>query len=273
MIDKERFLTDRPYATGWVMYCSLFVLGLLSIFLLAKTVTEVAGLVDGNKETYQSSISVTGEGEVAGVPDVARFNYDVKVTGATVEAAQDEAAKKSNATLDVLRKNGVAEKDIKTIGVNVYPEYEYTYCQTPNCVSEPKIKGYTAQQTFTVTVRDIVAKPSLAGELVTGVGAVGATGISSLEFTIDDPAKLKADARSKAIEDAKVQARKLAKDLGVRLDDVIGFYEDRGDMYPEPYYGMRAEGDMGMSAKAVSPELPAGENTFTSRVTITYEIK
>jgi uncharacterized protein len=273
MLDKERFLTDRPYATGWVMYCSLFVLGLLSLFLFVKTVTDVAELVDGkNDGTYPNSISITGEGEVAAVPDVAKFNFSVRVTAPTVEAAQQEAAKKSNAALDLLKKSGIAEKDIKTTAVNVYPHYEYSYCQTPNCSNEPKVTGHDADQSFTVTVRDIVTKPKLAGELMIGIGAVGVTDISTLEFTVDNPEALQAEARSKAIADARTQAKQLAKDLGVRLDDVISFSEENMGGYPDPYY-MRAEGDMGMSAKAVTPDLPTGENTFNSRVYVTYKIK
>ena len=65
-------------------------------------------------------------------------------------------------------------------------------------------------------------------------------------------------------------AYELAKDLGVKLDDVVSFSEDQG-YSPEAYYGMG--GDMAISSKMATPELPMGENTVKSRVYVTYEIK
>jgi uncharacterized protein YggE len=267
-VDKERFLTDRSYASGWVMYCSLFVLTLLSVFLVAKVVTEVIAWTDDSNEMYPSStISVTGEGEVIAVPDVATFEFSIQVTGESVQIAQDEATKKANAALDFLKKNGVEEKDIKATGYNAYPRYSYDYCQGGVCTSEQRLVGYDVSSSFTVTVRD-TAK---AGELLSGIGATGITNVSGLNFTIDDPAKLKEEARSKAIEHAKAQAERLAQDLGVDLEGVINFSEDQG-YTPEPYYGAMG-GAMDMSVKTATPELPAGENIVKSRVYITYEIE
>jgi len=266
-VDKERFLSDKTYASGWVLYCSLFVLTLLSAFLLAKTVTEVMAWVDDSNETYPTNtINVVGEAEIVAVPDIATFDFSVNVTGESVEIAQDEAAKKANAALEFLKSNGVEEKDIKTTGYNANPRYEYTYCQGVNCRNEQLLVGYDVTQSFVVTVRD-TAK---AGEMLVGVGKAGITNVSGLSFTIDDPGKLKEDARSEAIADARDQAERLAKDLGVKLDDVVSFSEDQG-YSPEAYYGMG--GDMAISSKMATPELPMGENTVKSRVYVTYEIK
>lgn len=266
-VDKERFLTDRSYASGWVMYCSLFVLTLLSIFLLTKIVTEVIAWTDDGNQTYPTNtINVVGQAEVVAVPDVATFDFSINVTGESVEIAQTEAASKANAALDFLKSNGVEEKDIKATAYNAYPRYEYDYCQGFNCRSEQRLVGYDVSQSFLVTVRD-TAK---AGELLSGIGATGITNVSGLNFTIDDPEKLKEEARSQAIADAREQADRLAKDLGVKIKEMVSFNEDQG-YSPEPYYGMG--GEMAVSAKAAAPQLPVGENTVKSRVYITYEIK
>jgi uncharacterized protein YggE len=54
---------------------------------------------------------------------------------------------------------------------------------------------------------------------------------------------------------------------------MVGYYEDEG--YVTPYYGYGMGGDMmakEMSEQA-TPSIPSGENTVTSNVTITYQVK
>jgi hypothetical protein len=135
--------------------------------------------------------------------------------------------------------------------------------------SEPKQTGFEVYQMVTVKVR----KTETAGTVLSGVGEKNATDVSGLGFTIDDEEKYKSEARELAIADAKEQAEALAKQLGIKLGDMTGYYEDM-PYSPMPYYGMG--GDMAMSAKAEmapSPEVPMGENTITSRVNLTYEYR
>jgi len=62
----------------------------------------------------------------------------------------------------------------------------------------------------------------------------------------------------------------LAKDLGIRLGKMTSFNE--GGNYPVPMYtnAKMMDSAVGASAPAV---LPVGENTISSDVTITYEIR
>jgi uncharacterized protein YggE len=92
-----------------------------------------------------------------------------------------------------------------------------------------------------------------------------------VQFTIDDADKLKAEAREKAINDAKVKARELRGQLGVRLGRIVSFSENTGG-YPMPMYEMKGAAT-GMGGGGGGPELPTGENEITVNVSITYEIK
>lgn len=266
--DKQRFLTDKTYALGWALLTGVMALVLVSVFLTAKTVTEVITWTQGQEGYPDSTISVTGEGEVVAVPDVATFNFSVNVTGESVEVAQTEVTKIANEAVAYLKENGVAEKDVKTTGYNAYPRYEYGVCRGFECDNNRTLVGYEVTESFEVTVRDTTK----AGELLAGVGATGITNVSGLSFTIDDPGKLQEEARSAAVADARAQAEKLAKDLGVSLKDVVSFSEDQGGYYPQPYMARGLGGDTAMEAAAI-PDLPTGENTVTSRVYITYEIR
>jgi uncharacterized protein YggE len=166
----------------------------------------------------------------------------------------------------------VEEKDIKTSGYNMYPRY--TFEQAPCrvgmfCPSEQVQDGFGVSQTVSVKVRDT----KNSGALISGVGAQGATNISGIEFTIDDTSVLKDEARAIAIKNAKERAKVLAKDLDVRLGDMVTYSEDAS--MPTPYYGYGMSGDMMMKSESASiePMMPTGENTINSRVTITFEVK
>lgn len=221
-----------------------------------------------------TTISVTGTGEAMAVPDIATFSFSVRAEGADATAAQAASAEAVNAVMAYLKEQGIEEKDIKTENYTLNPKYNYEprpcpmgmYCPP----SEPVQEGFEVYQSVSVKVRDT----NKAGTLLGGVGEKGATDISGLSFTIDNEEKLKSDARALAIADAKAQAEVLAEQLEVRLVEMIGFYEE---MPSNPYYGYGgAMMDMAMSERAEmapTPDLPAGENTVTSRVTLTYKIR
>ena len=113
-----------------------------------------------------------------------------------------------------------------------------------------------------------------AGEIVGGLGTLGVTDMSGVNLTVDDPDKVKRDARTKAIADAEQKAEELASDLGVTLSRIVSFTEGEGGTPPMPLMMEKfgRGGDAGVAVSAAL-ELPAGENTYRSTVSITYEIE
>jgi len=218
-----------------------------------------------------NTISVTGEAERTMIPDIATFSLAVRVEGADVTVVQIEAAEKNNAIVAFLKEQGIAETDIRTMSYNLTPRYRFesavctpTFCPPSRSVQD----GFEVYQALEVKVRDI----SQAGDLLAGVGEVGATDISGLMFTIDDRSALAAEAREVAISDAKEKAEALATALGVRLVRLVGFYEDEG-YQPMPYYGMGGDMKLRSVEMALAPDIQPGESIVKSRVTLTYKIK
>lgn len=222
----------------------------------------------------QPSISVNGEGEVLARPDVATFSFSVTAKENTASVAQQKSAEATNAIMEYLKGKGIEDRDIKTQYYNLNPRYEYpdTRCTEWSCppVGEPKLIGYEVTQSIEVKVRTI----DDAGMLIAGVGELGATNVSGLTFTIDDEETLRGQAREAAIEDAKEKMQKLESELGVKVVRIVSFYEEGNDYYP--YYGYGMGGAMAESASydaMKSAPIPTGENTITSRVSITYEVR
>jgi uncharacterized protein len=243
-------------------------LGMLALFLL----THLFAGFHRNDKDNEHVITVNGTAEVLALPDTATFTFSVVSEASTVTDAQKKAEPIINKALAYLKEQGVDEKDVKNENYNANPKYEYKNqpCTPYSCPpSNPTIVGYQVDQTISVKVRDT----SKAGTLLGGIGATGVSNISGLTFTIDDEDALKGEARAKAIEKAREQAKVLAKDLGVRLGDVTSFSEQTGG-YPPIYYSkdtLQAEG-RGASV-APAPQVPTGQNKITSNVTVTYKIR
>ena len=240
---------------------------LLSVFLAVETLNAMKEHSTIGRES--SAITVNGTGEVFAVPDVATLSFSVDESAKTVGEAQDAASKKMNAILGAIKQMGIADKDIKTVGYNSNPKYEYSsgVCANGYCPQgKQTLVGYEVNQTISVKVR----KTADAGAVLSKVGELGASNISGLDFVIDDMDTVNAQARSAAITDAKDKAKVLAKSLGVKLVKILEFSES-GSQQPPMYYAM----DKVMSAGAAPtvPQVPTGENKVTSSVSITYEIE
>ncbi len=258
------FFSNKYNRTLGSIALAMVILALASYAILNFKSAKIAGEIPAN-------ISVTGVGEVVAIPNIAQFSFSVTAGGATADEVQKASATKINDVLAYLKEQGVEDKDVKTEGYNLYPKYKYeermcafgSYCPPGEQVPD----GFEVSQTVTVKVRD-TAK---AGTLVAGVGGKGATNISGINFIVDDLEKIKAEARAKAIDDAEAKAKILAEQLGVKTTRILSFSENQG-YAPQPYYAEKAMA-VSDNAYAGAPSLPAGEDSTTVTVNITYEIK
>jgi uncharacterized protein YggE len=244
------------------------VLVLLAVFLGLLSINLLKGLRDPNP--VYNSISVNGTAEVTSTPNIATFSFSVSADASAVSTAQSTVTTKTNAILAGLKDLGIEDKDIKTADYSVYPKYTYQSlpCSPNSCPPSRQIAdGYTVSQSITVKVR----KTEDAGKALAIAGDKGATNISSLELTFDDPNAPQDAARLAAIDNAMSKADALAKHLGVKIVRVLGYYENGGPAYP-----MYAGGayDKAVSAQgSVAPTIPVGQNKVTSNVTVTFEVR
>jgi uncharacterized protein YggE len=250
----------------------------LGLFLAVEALGGLMGLrYIGSGVQATNTINVSGHGESFSVPDIATFSFSIVSDKTTVAEAQKDATAKINAVTDYLTGAGIDKKDIQTSDYSINPQYTYqqsacpvsnngmTYpCQTGNQV----LKGYEVRQTTTVKVRST----DKAGDMLAGVGAKGATEVSGLNFTFDNPNQGTQEARDKAIADAKTKAEALAKSLGVSLVRVVSFTENGGGNPTPMYYKTSGVAAMDQAAPA-SPAISVGQNKTTEDVTVTYEIR
>jgi uncharacterized protein len=249
---------------------SIALVILLALFVFALFINEVKSSDSIGRGTQGPNvITVTGKGEVMAVSDIATLSLTLSKDGASAKEAQNLLNEQITKTVDYLKNQKIDEKDIKSEYGGLNPKYsqEQIVCIAYPCPQrDPKIVGYTANQTITVKIREVDS----ANEIKTGLATVGVVNISGPNFSIDDEEGFKDQARELAIKDARENAKVLAQQLGVRLGKVATFSEN--GYYPMAYDAKVSNQSAGI-ATSPAPELPKGENKIISNVTITYEIR
>lgn len=239
---------------------------LLSLLLLTLIICLIFWARNLNKQNYyigksteiQRTISISGEGRVSVIPDIAYISLGLTVERAKVADAQSENSKIMNSLIEKLKALSIDKKDIKTTNYSIYPNYDY-----PN--GKQVLRSYTVNQEVQVKLR----QTDKVEEVLQIAGDLNLNQIGGLAFDVDEPEQYRQEARKKALENAKEKADALAQIMGVKLGKVVSFSE--GESYlPVPYYDARAE--YGYGGGGATPTVEAGSQDISITATIVYEL-
>jgi len=239
------------------------VIGLLAIALIIYVGVQTRNALQQYSyigKSGRDTISIDGEGKVTAKPDLAHVSLGVQTDAATVKDAQAQNTLKMNAIIAAIKGMKVDEKDIQTSNYNIYPRYDYSN-------GKQNIIGYTVSQNVDVKVRNL----DDVGSILAKAGELGANQVGGVQFTIDDPKALQAEARLKALADARKKADEIASQLGLTIVKVVTFSESSGNgPGPMPFALMAKSAD----GEAVpSPQIESGSLDVMSNVTVTFEVR
>ena len=204
------------------------------------------------------TISVSGEGIVTAVPDMASVSFGV--TTQAKDAADALAANnRAMASLfEALDKFGVAETERQSSGFNVYPRYE----RPAGDRNASEITSYVVSNQLTIRYRDI----DRLGELLSAVVASGSNQLGSLSFGNTNETELLDEARARAVVNARHKASLYAEAAGGTLGRVVSITES-GSSQPRPM--MRA----GMAMQMEAVPVAEGENEYRAAVNVVFEFE
>jgi len=208
-------------------------------------------------QNYPQEITITGEGKVFVKPDVALVSLGVKTEAQKSIDAVNKNNEKMNAVIKSLKDLGIDEKDIKTSAYNLYPVYDYTD-------SGRIFRGYSLDQQISVKIRDF----EKINDVLDKATLSGANNVGNLQFTVDDPEKAKADARKKAIEQAKQKAYVLASQAGLKIVKLINISEGSPSS-PQPMYAMGG----GVEKLSIASDIQPGQSEISTTVYLTYRVR
>jgi len=207
----------------------------------------------------QRHVTVTASGSVSAVPDEVTISTGAQTTAKTARAALSANSEDMRRVIERLREVGIRGRDIATDDLSVQPVYE----RRTNNNREPRVTGYRVQNSVRIRVRDI----SLLGEVLDQVVDLGANQIGGIQFQVRRADKLRDEARTKAMENARRRAELFARAAGARLGDVLMIQEGSSGFNPRP---MMME--MKRSSAGAVP-VEAGSQELSANVTVTWALR
>jgi uncharacterized protein YggE len=184
----------------------------------------------------------------------------------TAREALDANNKAMAEVVSAMKTLGVADRDLKTASVQIYPRYDHP--KKRDDTQKTKLVAYQVRNSLTVRVRDL----SKAGELLDTSVTLGVNEGGGLAFVNDDASAMMIEARRKAVADALEKAKTISEAAGVKLGQIIDISEGfaRQTRHWNDYEGV-AQMSMRVASAAPVP-IEAGENTCRVQVNITFEL-
>jgi len=245
-------VSSEPRRLGWLAAGA--TAGVLTALAIAPALGGATALAQTTTPmTPEHTIAVTGTGQVFISPDVADMTFGVSAHRDRATAATQDAADQMTKVVAALKNAGIADKDIQTSYFSLQPVYDYSG-------NNPVLNGYEADNTVAVTLRDLTK----VGQTIDAAVNAGATNVGGINFRLDDPSKVEAQAREQAMADAKTKADALAAACKVTITGIQSISEVSSPT-PVPYpYAMR-----GAAAGDTSAVTPVEPGNITSSVTVT----
>ncbi len=213
---------------------------------IGATPTELAQL-------NRLGISVQGQAMRSVEPDHAIVSLGIEAVGPSSAEATAELSQKSNQIVTAAGDVGVAEADIQTSGLSLWPVYGDT-----NELQQPTILGYRASANYRITVRVI---DDVAAVLDAALAA-GANSIDGVQFASTAIEAARQELLAEATQEAARKAEAIAAALDGRLGGLIWLDEEYSSFEPPTARAFAAEA-VGVGG---APAVSAGSLTVTVRV-------
>jgi uncharacterized protein YggE len=206
-------------------------------------------------------LNVSAEGVVEDRPDLATVSIGVVTEGETARAAAAENARQMASLTQVLRRAGVAERDVQTSHLSITPVYN------DNRRSEEprRIIGYEAKNRVRARVRRI----ERLGEILIAAVDAGGNQLQGVAFSLQNPGPSRDAARREAVEEARRLADLYARAAGLSVKRIISI--SPGD---DNDYRRYAEEEIVVTgSRAASTPIESGEVATRAHATVVFELQ
>jgi uncharacterized protein YggE len=192
-------------------------------------------------------MTLTGQGRITLVPDIAVIRLGVQLSGTDLEAVQAQNARQSQAVLDALKRMGIT--DIRTYQYTIDKYYE-------NINGTPVDRGFTVRNIMEIRTKDT----GRAGAVTDAAVNAGANVVDLVSFEVSEPERHYLDALNLAVADAIEKAKSIALELLIPVETIPVSITESSSM-PRPIQPFQRE-------LAATPILPG---TMTIEANISAE--
>jgi uncharacterized protein YggE len=220
-------------------------------------------------QTAVGSISVGGSSAIRVQPNRVVVLFGIQTFAPTPGEARAQNGRHSQAVVEAIGEQGIAERDIATADFDIQPRYtDY---------DRNIISGYAACNTIAVTLRDVQRlQPVLVAALESG-----ATTVDGIEFSTTNLRALRDQAREQAAQAALEKAEALASAAGMELGRVTNISENSWGSYFGSWRGNRQWTNYQNVVQDLSTEgaivledgtISLGQIVVTAEVSLTAEL-
>lgn len=237
------------------------VLAAIALGLVVLSGAIGKGITVVNSQDDLKVITVSGTGELDVAPDQAELTLGVMAERKTAKQAQAAMAENLDRVVKALEGQGIEKKDVRTVGLNLEPVYDYG----PD--APPKLIAYRASSNIAITTTKLDA----VGDLLDLAVESGANTVQGVRFILKDQEKAKEEALDKALADARKKADQVAFKTGVKIKETKSVTVlDSSSEQPMPIYLRSAK-----LAEGGAPSMPVlpGQIKFNVRVEVQYSLE
>jgi uncharacterized protein YggE len=211
-------------------------------------------------DTRPRTVSVSGQGEVAAQPDMARVTLGIEARRPTLAEARGTVTSTVDRVLALTRELKIDPKYVNATRLQVQPEYNWNEKDRKRV-----LLGYVVSRQVEVELRDL----DQLGPLLERAVDAGANQVGDAALDSSRRKELERQAMALAVQDARQNAEVLAHAAGVQLGAVRSLNASASPP-PMPMYRMAAD----MAAAAPRPEATyqAGDMKFAATVSAEYDL-
>jgi len=216
----------------------------------------------GNNKN-KTTVSVAGIGSVTAEPDMANIIVSLTHVAPTTRQAQEEVNRMTARLLEIFKRAGIEDRNIRTLSLSFRPEYDFSN-------NRQTIRGQRAEQTMIVSIEGIDTSPEKLPNILDEITSVDRVILQQVVFSIKDRSGLFSESRELAYQRALEKATQYASLAGLRVVKPLSISEfDANNFNPITQNRMVALADMGGMGRTAT-SLPTGELEVTSQIFVVF---
>lgn len=241
----------------------------IHILVLVLVVIAFFQVLDLDK--YQNNtISFNGEAKEYVEADIAEFSFTFGGVTKDIPAEKNRINDKVEKVYDYLLSLGVEEEDIKTVGFNIVPQYDYIErsALSGSFYRDRILSGHNVSHTTEVVIRDF----DNVDKALSFVTDQSPDRVGDLLFRVSEDRleEIRNDLYARAIDKALDSAEFVSRESGIKVGDIVSI--NRGASFGGQFRALSSDSFL-ESASVSSIPIFSGQEEVVESVTILFEVR
>jgi uncharacterized protein YggE len=198
---------------------------------------------------HNRTMTLTGQGQVTAVPNIALIHLGVQTTGENLTSIQNENARITQSIIQALQRIGVS--DIKTFQYSIDKLYDYENGRQID-------RGYSVRNILEIRT----SKTDMVGNIIDSAVNSGANVVELISFDVSNREYYYQQALNMAVMNAMQKSKSIAMNLGTQSDPVPVKIVENSILPIQPYFRQELA--------ATTPIMP-GTLKIEASVTVDFE--